>query len=146
MKLQNLNHGDYYPGCPRSFSRAAGIFGVSRKTHLRPSAEATSGGAETGNRARKVSDTQGGWLTTRPILARPARTNIAHTYSSFQSLLYTKNGRLDPYFIIFVLTTVLATFHARMEVFRSTLLWQNTNPANCWRWPSLSAVCPLKDT
>ena len=31
---------------------------------------------------------------------------------------YTKNGRLDPYLIIFVLTTVLAAFHTRMEVFR----------------------------
>ena len=40
----------HYPGYQRFFSRAAGIFGVGRRpTHLR----------ETGNRARKVSGTQG---------------------------------------------------------------------------------------
>ena len=50
-----------YPGYQRFFSRAVGIFGVGRRSiHLRPWAEATSGElTETGNRARKVSGTQG---------------------------------------------------------------------------------------
>ena len=39
--------------------------------------------------ALEVSGTQGGWLsTTRPIFARPARTDIANTYSRFRSLPY----------------------------------------------------------
>ena len=69
-----LGAGHIYPGYQRFFSRAAGSFGVGRRpTCLRPSAEATSGEAarktfraghykdltETGNRARKVSGTQG---------------------------------------------------------------------------------------
>ena len=46
-----------YPGYQRFFSRAAGIFGVGRRpTHLRPWAEVTT---EIGNRASKVSGTQG---------------------------------------------------------------------------------------
>ena len=45
-----------YPGYQRFFSRAAGIFGVGRRpTHLRHYKDLT----ETGNRARKVSGTQG---------------------------------------------------------------------------------------
>ena len=45
-----------YSGYQRFFSRAVGIFGVGRRpTHLRPYKDLT----ETGNRARKVSGTQG---------------------------------------------------------------------------------------
>ena len=45
-----------YPGHQRFFPRAAGNFGVGRRpTHLRP---------ETGNRARKVSGTQGNGAVT----------------------------------------------------------------------------------
>ena len=49
-----------YSGYQRFFSRAAGIFGVGRRsTHLRPQAFRHKDLTETGNRARKVSGTQG---------------------------------------------------------------------------------------
>ena len=59
---------DYdYPGYQRSFSRAAGIFGVGRRPKPRaakPREKSFRAGhckdlTETGNRARKVSGTQG---------------------------------------------------------------------------------------
>ena len=49
------SHGpseEVYPGYQRFFSRAAGIFGVGRACHYKDL-------TETGNRARKVSGTQG---------------------------------------------------------------------------------------
>ena len=49
------SHGpseEVYPGYQRFFSRAAGIFGVGRAGHYKDL-------TETGNRARKVSGTQG---------------------------------------------------------------------------------------
>ena len=54
--LVNCDQNLMYPGYQRFFSRAVGIFGVGRRpTHLRPYKDLT----ETGNRARKVSGTQG---------------------------------------------------------------------------------------
>ena len=54
------NHRRGYPGYQRFFSRAAGIFGVGRRTtRLRPWAGHYKDLTETGNRARKVSGTQG---------------------------------------------------------------------------------------
>ena len=53
----------FYPGYQRFFSRAAGIFGVGRRPTQRPKMCRPSGHykdlTETGNRARKVSGTQG---------------------------------------------------------------------------------------
>ena len=46
-----------YPGYQRFFSRAAGIFGVGRRP--KPRAGHYKDLTETGNRARKVSGTQG---------------------------------------------------------------------------------------
>ena len=58
-----------YPGYQRFFSRAAGIFGVGRRpTHLRHYKDLT----ETGNRARKVSGTQGKCTdVSKTIIIRP---------------------------------------------------------------------------
>ena len=56
LEISDSNLESGYPGYQRFFSRAAGIFGVGRRpTHLRHYKELT----ETGNRARKVSGTQG---------------------------------------------------------------------------------------
>ena len=54
------SHGpseEVYPGYQRFFSRAAGIFGVGRRP--KPRAGHYKDLTETGNRARKVSGTQG---------------------------------------------------------------------------------------
>ena len=68
LYLFSLSQRDYnYPGYQRSFSRAAGIFGVGRRSKPRAAkprektfrAGHCIGLTETGNRARKVSGTQG---------------------------------------------------------------------------------------
>ena len=49
----------FYPGYLRFFSRAAGIFGVGRRPKMCRPLGHYKGLTETGNRARKVSGTQG---------------------------------------------------------------------------------------